>query len=81
MNNVLINIFLIFTAAGVRVPEQGIGGGAGGGVRAQRRGVGAGGRGGGRAAAGRQDRAPALLPPQEIGRTRAASHHAVTAGK
>ena len=62
------------------MPEQGIGGGAGGGVRAQRRGVGAGGRGGGRAAAGRQDRAPALLPPQEIGRTSAASHHAVTAG-
>ena len=61
------------------MPEQGIGGGAGGGVRAQRRGVGAGGRGGGRAAAGRQDRAPALLPPREIGRTRAASHHAVTA--
>ena len=61
--------------------EQGIGGGAGGGVRAQRRGVGAGGRGGGRAAAGRQDRAPALLPSQEIVLTRAASHHAVTAGK
>ena len=46
--------------------EQGCGGGAGGGVRAQRRGVGAGGRGGGRAAAGRQDSAPALLPPHKI---------------